>query len=371
MKRKIVAILIATMMVGTLSACGAKEEANKDAVSNVESSSASGEVSLATVDVEKYVELGEYKGLKVSVQDTVVTDAQVEESAYEAYKSAVTLENGGEVEGVVENGDTVNINYEGKKDGVAFEGGTAVSQLLTIGSGGFIPGFEEGLIGVKAGETVDLNLSFPEDYHSADLAGQAVVFTVTVNFIVPTEMKDEVVAGFEMEGVSTVDEFKQSARESLTKQAEEYYEKQVQDAVLTEFMNGCVIKDIPEGLAANYAGVVSQQIAQQAMFYGMSAEQFAQAAYQMELATLVEEYSMAGAKQDMALQAVANKENIIVEEQEIDDFLEKSYKEAGAKTVEEFMGNNSRERFRDYLLTDKVLNYLIENAEITEVATVD
>ena len=84
---------------------------------------------------------------------------------------------------VVESGDTVNIDFEGKKDGVAFDGGTSQGYNLTIGSGSFIDGFEDGLIGVNVGDTVDLNLTFPEGYQNADLAGQDVVFTVTVNFI--------------------------------------------------------------------------------------------------------------------------------------------------------------------------------------------
>lgn len=342
-------MVMAVMVVGVLGGCG-----NADA-----------NTSLEKMDVDKYVTLGEYKGLNVTVADTTVTDAQVEEAAYNAYSRNVTAENGGVMDRAVENGDMVNIDYEGKKDGVAFDGGTAQAQLLTIGSGQFIPGFEEGLVGVMPGETVDLNLTFPEAYQSADLAGQEVVFTVTVNCIVPTQMEDTVIAGFGLEGVSSLEEFRQAARESLTEQAQQFYDSNLENKVLTAFMNACEFKDIPQEMADKYAEVVRDQVTQQAAMYGLDVEQFAQAAYQMDVETLVKEYSMAGAKQDIALQAVANRENLNIDKEELDSILQETATEAGYDTVEAFMGENTPEDYRDYFVTDRVLNFLIENAVVT------
>lgn len=158
-----------------------------------------GDVPLNQMKVEKYVTLGDYQNLSVTVDAAAVDDTELAALVNSVYVDNVTAENGGIVDRAVETGDTVIIDYEGKKDGVAFEGGTAQEASLTIGSGRFIDGFEDGLIGVKPGETVDLNLTFPESYGNAELAGQPVVFTVTVHFIRPAEvapedMEDAVVA---------------------------------------------------------------------------------------------------------------------------------------------------------------------------------
>ena len=138
---------------------------------------------IRSYDVEKYVTLGDYDGMEVEVAgDFDVSDDEVVDyingmlTYYPSYEDTDKQ--------TVEEGDCVNIDYEGKKDGVAFDGGTAQGYVLEIGSGTFIEGFEEGLIGVNVGDTVDLNLTFPENYQSADLAGADVVFTVTVNKIV-------------------------------------------------------------------------------------------------------------------------------------------------------------------------------------------
>lgn len=131
-------------------------------------------------DLSEYVKLGDYKGIKVDTS----TD-EFKEQFNETVDSDLNTHDifNKKLEGQVKEGDTVNIDYEGKRDGVAFEGGTAQGYDLTIGSNTFISGFEDGLIGVNIGDTVDLNLTFPEDYGNADLAGAAVVFTVKVNYV--------------------------------------------------------------------------------------------------------------------------------------------------------------------------------------------
>ena len=131
-------------------------------------------------DLSEYVKLGKYKGL------TVDTSSDEYKAAYEALVKNDLKDHGivgKKTKGKVKSGDTANIDYEGKKDGVAFEGGTAQGYDLTIGSNSFISGFEDGLIGVNIGDTVDLNLTFPKNYGNAELAGAAVVFTVKVNYV--------------------------------------------------------------------------------------------------------------------------------------------------------------------------------------------
>ncbi|MBR6902598.1 MAG: FKBP-type peptidyl-prolyl cis-trans isomerase [Clostridia bacterium] len=138
-------------------------------------------------DLSKYVTLGKYKGLSVDTKSD-----EYEAALQSVYQTDVSSNNIFEkkTKGTVQNGDVANIDYEGKKDGVAFDGGTAQGYDLTIGSNTFIPGFEDGLIGVNIGDTVDLSLTFPENYGSAELAGKAVVFTVKVNYVKSTDEVD-------------------------------------------------------------------------------------------------------------------------------------------------------------------------------------
>ena len=150
-----------------LSGCGMKEEDMKY---------------LKDFDPSKYVTLGEYKGMNITIPKTEVTDEDVDSyidyllSANESYVDITDRD-------VAQNGDVANIDYEGKKDGVAFDGGTAQGYDLNLGSGVFIDGFEDGVVGMKVGETKDLTLTFPDNYANEDLAGAEVVFTVTLNSI--------------------------------------------------------------------------------------------------------------------------------------------------------------------------------------------
>ena len=198
MKKLFALLLSMLMVVGAFTACGASDEAQQ-------------------VPVEQYVTLGAYKGVEVVVEKMAVSEDEIESYAFQIYNSLISADNGGIKDRAIELGDTANIDYVGKKDGVAFDGGTASGYNLGIGSGSFIDGFEEGLVGVKPGETVDLNLTFPEGYQAEDLAGQKVVFTVTVNYILPAapaDMEDAVVAGFDNEAYTNVAELNVRTKQS-------------------------------------------------------------------------------------------------------------------------------------------------------------
>ena len=154
---------------------------------------------ITTMNMHKYLTLSEYKGLTVNYNLASASDEAVEEQI-----KSLLISNSEKIavkEGKAQKGDLVNINYVGYKDDVPFDGGTANSQNIRIGAGNYIPGFEEAIIGMTPGETVDANLTFPENYHDADLAGQMVVYSITLNFIYP-EITDEVVAKME-KGIDT------------------------------------------------------------------------------------------------------------------------------------------------------------------------
>ncbi|MBR3960642.1 MAG: FKBP-type peptidyl-prolyl cis-trans isomerase, partial [Clostridia bacterium] len=161
MKRIICLVLAVVMITAMFCGCAAKRE-------------------LFDVNLSKHLTLADYKNIEVDKTATEYTD-------YRNYVFENYVANANAYEqvttGTVADGDTVNINYTGKKDGVAFEGGTAENQFLVIGSKSFIDGFESGLIGKEVGSTVDLNLTFPSDYGATDLAGKAVVFTVKINYV--------------------------------------------------------------------------------------------------------------------------------------------------------------------------------------------
>lgn len=180
------------------------------------------------VKLSKYVKLGDYKGIKVDTSSDEYKEYYDEQISADVSSGNFYVRK----EGTVQSGDTVNIDYVGKKDGIAFEGGTAQGTDLEIGSGSFIDGFEDGLIGVETGKTVDLNLTFPESYQNTELAGAAVVFTVTVNYIA-TEEPLAVAEYFETLGFASEEEYiadvnKRAAKEFLI-------EKIVSDSEIKEY----------------------------------------------------------------------------------------------------------------------------------------
>ncbi len=373
MNKKRGIMLAAVLLAGALTGCGGAEDKPQNETvqtdivqkETAEHEAAQNEAAQGAIDTAKYVTLGDYKGLQVTAAPVTVDEAQVEELMHSAYDSKVTAEHG-ITDKKVEEGDTVNIDYEGKKDGVAFEGGTAKNSLLVIGSGNFIEGFEEGLIGVTPGETMDLNLTFPENYRAEELAGQDVVFTVTVNFILPGEMKDEVVPSIGIENVNTVEELHQHAYDYLYEQAKANYDMSLQGLVMEAFMKSCEFNEIPKEMIEEYEARARKNIEAQAKSLGVDAETFTSYLYQMDLETFVKTYSEEAVKQDIAIQAVAAQEKLGVSDEELDAALLEQANNAGFETMEEYLGENSKEDYRAYLLFEKVLQYLMDNATITE-----
>ena len=366
MKKKTLGFLAALLSVCMLAGCGAKDTGD-----GTGSGSGAGTESTALkdMDVDKYVTLGEYKGLAVTVDTVEVDEDEWDSLVNNVYYGNITAENGGITDRAVETGDTVNIDYEGKKDGVAFDGGTAQGYDLTIGSGSFIDGFEDGLIGVMPGETVDLDLSFPEVYpNNPDLAGQPVVFTVTVNYIQPAQdgqLDDEVISNFGIDGVTNEEELRQYAYDYLNENAQQNYESNVQQAVMDAFMANTTFTSVPEALVQKYSDAAESSITSMASAYGVDGDTFTQYYYGQDLDTFLSTYSEETAKQDIALQAVANKENLNISDEELDQILQDRATAAGYDTIEEYIGETSREDYREYFLYDKVLDDLVENAQIT------
>ena len=314
-----------------------------------------------------YVTITKYKGVEIDKVDAdAVSDNDVEAQINSVLQSKSTTTE--VTDRAAQTGDTVTIDYEGKKDGVAFDGGTATDAQLTLGSGQFIDGFEDGVVGHNIGDTFDLDLTFPENYGNADLAGQAVVFTVTVNYIQPAqdgEFSDEIISNFGIDGVTNEEELRQYAYDYLNDNAQQNYETNVQQAVMDAFMANNTITSVPEALVQKYSDAAESSITSMASAYGVDADTFTQYYYGQDLATFLSTYAEQTAKQDIALQAVANKENLNISDEELDQMLQDRATAAGYDTIEEYIGETSKEDYREYFLYDKVLDYLVENAQIT------
>lgn len=371
-KKKAAQILAALLMAGILAGCGAKDGNSSTGESNVSQGEQGQEILLKDVEVEKYVTLGEYKGLKIDIAepevDMAYRDELVEEAYMEAlsyYATGVVIEDG-ITDRAVEEGDTVNIDYAGKKDGVAFDGGTAAGAYLIIGSGQFIDGFEEGLVGAKPGETLDLSLKFPEVYpNNAELAGQEVIFTVTVNYIMPEGMHDAIIATLELDNVTTAEELKQYAYDFLKDNAQQEYEEAKENAVFELFMQNCTFGELPEALVSQYKERFRENISINASYMGMTEDAFLQQFYNYAggVEQFIDEYAVEAVKQDLAFQAVANQENIVVEDEELNQVLLEQAKAYGYTTVEEYVGETSLEMYRTDLLLTKVYEFLMENTD--------
>ena len=376
MKGKIAKILVAGLIGLQLIGCSNENKEATEDTQVTENTQAAGKESsmiyFDEIDVENNVTLGDYKGIEVVNSAAEVSDEEVD--AYIEYMMSMysDLEEVTDRD-VVENGDVVNIDYEGKKDGVAFEGGTATGYDLAIGSGAFIPGFEEGLVGVKKGETVDIPLTFPENYHAADLAGAEVVFTVTVNGIyqeVTSEFNDEFVEGLGIENVTTTEEYRAYLKSMMEESYAEQAKQDVEFQVISIVTENAQVKEVAQGLIDKFYEINMSNMSYQASMYGMDVESFVSSYYGMDAETFEAETVAAAeesAKQAMVCLKIAEQENIIVSEEEMNAAIEENYASYGYASVEEFKSTVDLQEYKDSLLLTKIVDFLVENATITEV----
>lgn len=383
MKKKILIWMLLTMTGLQLAACGGNNTQEGNTEESTQTEEAVSEegitqeqeevvtVYFEDIAVDDYVTLGEYKGLEVVQSKPVVTEEELDsfiQYTLNSHKHTEPITD----RDVVENGDIANIDYEGKRDGVAFDGGTAAGYNLEIGSGTFIPGFEEGLVGVKVGETVDLNLTFPENYQSADLAGQEVVFTVTVNSIsgyVTHELNDEFVKELAIEGITNVEQFREYAREGLQAEADSNYEYNLRMQLITLAIQNATIQEPPAELVEKYKNVSFSQMEYQAAMYGMDLETFIMGSFGMDLAAYEEQIEAGAvetAKQALLCYKIALEENLEVTEEELNRNIEENYAAMGYASADSFKEMVDLKEYKDSMMLDKVFNFLVENAVVTE-----
>lgn len=376
MKKKtlMTAALLAAAAVFALSACGKDQEESTAAESETTAEAESDSTdplnnsedaeAIANMTAERpaslgTVELGEYKGVEISTYPPYVitdedVDSHIEYSVLPNYMASV--------DGPAENGDTVNIDYVGKKDGVAFDGGTAEGTDLSLGSGTFIDGFEEGLVGHKKGEEVQLNLTFPENYGNADLAGADVTFDVTINDVkrIP-ELTDGLAAEIDPE-CTTAEQYRQKIKDSL-QQNEDILEQQNLSYL-------AVSKVIEQSEVQASEEAIDWKISDMILTYDELYQQY----YGFGLADMIALQGMSlddfrenmrtSAEQEVNIllvsEAIAARENIAADDAAIQEFAE-DY----GMTTEDLKAQYSEEELKEIVTQQMVMDYLVENANIT------
>lgn len=355
---------MAAMMLVTAGCSGKKTDPAADGTQAESSAATEGETEEYVA--EGSIKLGEYKNIPVTVTKPVVTDEEVDSQIQQILNSSAKYEEAAEGE-EAQLGDQVNINYKGLKDGVAFDGGTYDGYDLILGSNSFIEGFEDGLVGVKKGDQRSLNLTFPDPYtQNPDLAGQPVVFEVTVNAVkknVVPELNDEFAASFNPD-TATVEEFTTYIHDALLEQKQTMSDNQRNSDILDAIAAGSDIvcsteeldKAYEEQLQAynNMVASYGFDLATYAGFMGMD-----EAGLKSEIRSQAKEI----AKQERMIKEIASLENITVDEKDQLELIKKY----DFDSLDTFMSSTGidAETLAETTLIQKVMDYLVEQADIT------
>lgn len=338
-RKKLLGAVIPVIAAGIVVACAGKDD---------------GELKYVTdFNAGDYVTLGEYKGVEVAVESPQITDEYLEDAI--AYMLSEDAEYVPVTDRGVQSGDKVIIDFEGKQDGVAFAGGTSSGYELLIGSGQFIDGFEDGVIGMKIGETKDLDLKFPDPYNpNPDLSGAPVVFTVTLHEISEPklpELTDEYVAGLGLTDCATVSEYKEYVRDRLSEQRQADYKTEKENAAVEAVEKASSFKEPPEGLVNRIYGILTSNAAAYARMYQAEVGDYVAGIY----GGTPEEYqdtllTQAGilSRRYIMLAAIADEEKITVADEEVKENI------VSEKTDEKAL--------RESLLFEKTVEFLGENA---------
>ena len=325
-----------------------------------------GLVMVVNVEVKPEFELGAYKGIEISKVDTTVSEEDVEARLNEMVNRNARLTS---VEDkALENGDTAVIDFEGFKNGVAFEGGKGENYNLVIGSNTFIPGFEDQLVGKKAGEEVEVNVTFPEAYHAENLAGKPVVFNVKVN-----DVKVKEVPALDDEFAKDTTEFETLAE--LRADVKAKLEEQAKNAADAEMRNALVEKvsantevEVPEAMVQHQIDNMLMELNYQLQYQGLNLEQLLQMTGR-GLDELREERRADAerlVKSSLVLEAIAEKENVEANDADVDDELEKmaAMYNMEVEKIKSSLRETDIEDIKGQIKIRKTLDLLVENATI-------
>ena len=319
----------------------------------------------AEVATKPEVTLGEYKGLKVDKVSNRVTqkevDAKIQEEAEKNARTIVVEDR------AVQDGDEVVLDFEGFVDGVAFEGGKGENYPLTIGSGSFIPGFEEQLVGVESGKEVEVNVTFPEDYHAEDLKGKPAVFKCTVHEIKAKELPeidDEFAA--EVSEFDTLEEYKADVKAKIKAQKEADGKAKKEDQAVEQAVANATM-EIPDAMLDTQVRQMADDFAQRMMQQGLTMEQYFQFTG-LTAEKMMEDLRPQALKRiqtRLVLEAIAKAENIEISDEKLDEEIAKmaeAYKMEADK-LKEFMGEAEKKQMKEDMAVQEAVTFLVENAE--------
>ena len=383
MKKKAVVAMLIMCMAVSAAACGKSsdtektttettdtkdsEDSEKDSTdTDTKETDSSGENRLVSVkDVSKYVTIGEYKGLELTRTSQPVTDDDVQ-----AEINYNLEDNGSEVkDGTVENGDTVTINFTGTIDGKEFDGGSAEDYELVVGDGEMIDGFEDGIVGMKSGETKELDLTFPDVYYEESVAGKAVVFKVTLQkFTRPAELTDEWVA--ENTEYKTVDEYRAAVKTQLEDTAVQTADYELYSDAWNEVQAASEIKDYPkedvdaakksyQELNEKYVKDAGMEMADFLESQGMSEED-----YESEC----QQYAESKVEQNLIVQGIMDAEGLSIDDEETQKLKDDLIKEYGFASIDEMIETYGEQEVNESLALLRVERFIVDNANVTEVA---
>lgn len=320
----------------------------------------------AQVTVKPEVELGQYKELEVEEQDIEVTDEDVEnelESLREQQAELVIKE-----EGEVEEGNTVVIDFEGFMDGEPFDGGKGENHSLEIGSGQFIPGFEEQLVGKTSGEELTVNLTFPEEYHAEELAGKDATFEVKIHEIKVKELPelDDEFAKDVDEEVETLEELREKKKKELEENKQQEADQKTRETLIEKASENTTI-DIPDAMIETELDNMFQEFEQRLQAQGMTMDMYAQFSGQDEAALReqMKEDAEKRVKSNLTLEAIFNAEALEVTDEDAEKELENMAEMYGIEIdqIKQMLGGNT-DAIKSDLTFKKAIDFLVEHSKV-------
>ena len=381
-KKAVVAMLIMSMAVSA-TACGKSADTEKTTTETTDKTtdtkdsedsgtdstdekktSSSGSRLVSVKDVSKYVTIGEYKGLELNRTLQSVTDDDVQaEINYDLE------DNGTEVkDGTVENGDTVTINFTGTIDGKEFDGGSAEDYELVIGDGDMIDGFEDGIVGMKAGETKELDLTFPDDYYEDSVAGKAVVFKVTLQkFTRPAELNDEWVAA--NTDYKTVDEYRAAVKKQLEETAVQTADYELYSDAWNEVQAASEIKDSPkedvDAAKKSYQDLNEEYVKEAGMEMADFLE--AQGMTEEDYDSQCQQYAEAKVEQNLIVQGIMDAEGLSLDDKDTQNLQNELIAEYGFTSIDEMIEVYGEQEVNESLALLRVERFIVDNATVTDV----
>lgn len=320
----------------------------------------------ATVQTKPEVKLGKYKGIEIPKVEYAVEDKDIEHELghmQEHNSRLITIE-----DRALENGDISTIDFEGFVDGVAFEGGKAEGHELEIGSGAFIPGFEEQLVGMKIDEEKEIKVTFPEEYFSKDLAGKDATFKVKLHEIKKKELPelDDEFAK-DVSEFDTLEELKASIKERLEKSNEQRKKYETEEAAIKAVCEDSKL-DIPSGMIELEVDNMLKDFEQRLAYQGLNLEQYLNmiGRTEEEMRKEYEPQATEAIKSRLVLEAIINAEKIEASEEEIKEKIEEMAKNYGKKVEELSQNENLKKYIDEGIKSEKALEFIVENAKFAE-----